>query len=125
MSKYRNKKSMREYEGVHYTFDSKAEASRFDELLVLLLAGEITNLRTQVKFELVPSVHITGQKRKKPALRYYADFVYIESSTGVQVIEDVKGMKTQTYTIKKHLLHWRYGEMFESGQWRFFENNYR
>ncbi|WP_416330384.1 DUF1064 domain-containing protein, partial [[Clostridium] innocuum] len=35
-------------------FDSKREASRYQELRLLEQAGEITNLRLQVPFELIP-----------------------------------------------------------------------
>ena len=49
--------------------------------------GEISDLRRQVAYELVPSVRFADANRAKPAIRYVADFVYVEK--GAEVIEDV------------------------------------
>lgn len=84
-------------------FHSQREANRYQELLLLVKSGEITDLRLQAPFELVPSVELDG--RKKPAIRYFADFVYIQG--GKQVIEDTKSphlRKDPVYRIKKHCL---------------------
>lgn len=84
------------------TFDSKAEARRHAELLLLERAGQICGLRRQVAFELVPGVKFAGAARARPAIRYTADFVYTERDK--QVIEDVKGVETPEFRIKRHLL---------------------
>lgn len=83
------------------TFDSKAEARYYGQLRLLERAGEIRSLRLQVPFELAPAVVLGG--RKRPALRYLADFVY-ETQTGVTVVADVKGAITESYRIKRHLM---------------------
>ena len=85
------------------TFPSQKEADRYVALLFLKNAGRIRDLRCQVAYELAPSVYLGG-KRKKPALRYFADFVYVDVESGVKVVEDVKGMITPVYRIKKHLM---------------------
>ena len=99
-------------------FDSKKEARRWFELLLLEQAGEISNLRRQVDFELIPAqqepdkVGKRGGKIKgrtiEQAVKYRADFVYhdIEGNT---IVEDCKGMRTKEYIIKRKLLLWRYG----------------
>lgn len=100
-SKYRNTKV--EQDGI--THDSGKEAKRWDFLRQLEQAGTITHLRRQVSFELAPSVHLKGEARKKPALRYFADFVYRRA--GVLVVEDTKSRPTRklaAYRIKKHLM---------------------
>ena len=51
-------------------FDSKKEAKRWQELVLLERAGEIKNLRRQVEFELIPK---TSHGRR---IVYRADFVY-------------------------------------------------
>lgn len=84
------------------TFDSKAEARRYSELLLLLRAGEIRDLRRQVVFELVPGVKLWGAKRARPAIRIVVDFQYIEN--GVTVLEDTKGMETPMSLAKRHLM---------------------
>ena len=85
------------------TFDSRREADRWLVLTERQKRGEITDLRRQVHFELAPAVILDG--RKKPALRYVADFTYTEN--GAMVIEDVKSAYTRkmpTYRIKRHLM---------------------
>ena len=98
-SKHRNKKTL--LDGI--IFDSKVESERYAELKLLEKAGEIVNLERKVKFELAPSVVING--RKRPPLRYYADFTYFLSG-GRFVCEDVKGSEkvTEGYRIKRHLM---------------------
>lgn len=97
MSKYRNKK----VQWNDNTYDSKKEARRHAELLLLQRAGQITNLETQVKFELLPSQRIDGKVVERP-VAYVADFKYLEN--GKVVVEDVKGMKTKDYIIKRKLM---------------------
>ncbi len=95
-SKYRNRAC--EHDGIK--FDSRRERDRWIELSRQLAAGEISELERQVVFVLADAVVIDG--RKKPALRYIADFVY--ERDGKTVIEDVKGMVTREYRIKRHLM---------------------
>lgn len=85
------------------TFASKAEAKRYTELKILERAGHISNLELQPKFELAPAVKYTGAARAKPALRYVADFRYVDH-LGNTIVEDVKGFKTDAYQIKRHLM---------------------
>lgn len=92
MSKYGNKPT----DG----YASKREANRAQEIKLLERAGLISELREQVVFELAPSVVVQG--RKRPPLRYIADFVYIED--GMQVVEDAKGFRPDSYRIKRHLM---------------------
>ena len=87
------------------TFDSKKEARRYTELKLLERAGEIAGLRTQVAYELAPRVRFASEERAKPAVRYMADFVYLQN--GVTVVEDVKSPATRSlpvYRLKKHLM---------------------
>ncbi|TCM62326.1 uncharacterized protein DUF1064 [Acinetobacter calcoaceticus] len=100
-SKFNNKKAV--LNGT--TFDSRKEARRFQELQILEHAGEIRELQTQYAFVLAEPVKFKNEPRRKPALRYFADFVYIKD--GCQVVEDVKSVATRTkdtYRIKKHLM---------------------
>lgn len=84
------------------TFDSKAEAARWAELMILERTGQIHGLRRQVAYELAPSVKYAGAARAKPALRLIVDFEY-RDATGL-VLEDVKGVRTTAFEIKRHLL---------------------
>lgn len=87
-----------EIDGV--AFDSKAEARYWRVLQYRIKAREITNLRRQVVYELAPAVVIGG--RKRPPLRYIADFVWDEG--GKTVTADVKGVVADAYRIKRHLM---------------------
>nr|WP_279088113.1 DUF1064 domain-containing protein [Comamonas thiooxydans] len=98
-AKYGNKKTVTP-DGVK--FDSRAEARRWGHLCMQLRAGEISELRRQVAYELVPAVKFADASRVKPAIRYVADFVYVEK--GVEVIEDVKGVLTTEFKLKRHLM---------------------
>lgn len=81
-------------------FDSAKEAKRYAKLRALEDAGKIQHLRLQVPFELLPSFECDGVKYR--GMSYVADFVYYRD--GKQVVEDVKGVKTPEYKLKKKLM---------------------
>ncbi len=101
-TKYGSKKV--EFDGK--TFDSKKEANRYYELRLLEREGAISDLQTQVKFELIPSQRINGKVVERPCT-YIADFVYMEN--GQKVVEDTKGFKTTDYIIKRKLMLYVHG----------------
>jgi len=84
------------------TFDSKAEAARYVELKALENKGKIKNLELQAEFELVPKQKLSTGKTER-AVKYKADFIY-ELPDGKKVCEDVKGVKTKEYIIKRKLM---------------------
>ena len=102
-TKYGNKKIV--LKGI--TFDSMAEANRWIDLNWMFHAGAISKLELQPVYVLAPGVKFDGEARAKPELRYRADFTYIEN--GVKVVEDVKGVETEAFRIKRHLMKWLHG----------------
>ena len=104
MSKYRNRKTV--LDGI--TFDSAKEANRYAELKLLERAGKITELQRQPGFTLIPKQVREGHMVER-ALIYKADFAYHDEETGQDVVEDVKGLKTKEYIIKRKLMLWEYG----------------
>lgn len=99
-NKYHNKKTIEN--GIK--FDSKKEAARFNELLMLQRAGVISDLQRQVKFEIVPK---NGKER---ASYYVADYVY-KKADGKMVIEDCKSAMTKKlslYILKRKLVKYKY-----------------
>ena len=102
MSKYQNKNVTVDGK----TFDSMKEFKRWRELSLLEKAGRVTDLQTQVKFELIPSQKI-GNRVVERACHYIADFVYVLD--GKKVVEDTKGFKTPDYIIKRKLMLWVHG----------------
>jgi hypothetical protein len=101
-SKYHSKKTV--VDGIE--FDSQKEARRFRELRLLEMAGKITDLQWQVKYELIPSQRIDGKVVER-ACSYVADFVYVQDEN--KVVEDTKGFKTADYIIKRKLMLWVHG----------------
>ena len=79
-------------------YASKKEAQRAHELKLMLQAGLITDLREQVRYELIES-----QEGERPC-HYIADFVYRISTTGESKVEDTKGFRTPEYKIKRKLM---------------------
>jgi hypothetical protein len=70
-------------------FDSKKEGERYGKLKIMLRAGIITDLKLQPVFEL-------------SSCKYKADFAYYKD--GVFIVEDVKGIKTPIYRLKKKMM---------------------
>lgn len=99
MNKYRNRPCQIGAE----KYRSQKEASRHQSLLLLQRAGKIAGLTREVPFVLAPKVHIAGEKRARPAVRYVLDFLY-STDDGRQVAEDAKGIQTPVYRLKKHLM---------------------
>lgn len=97
-SKYGNLKC--ELNGIK--FDSKREMMRYVELLSMQGRGEISGLELQVTFVLAGAVIVNG--RRRPPLRYIADFAYVKAGEERQTVEDVKGRVTEGYRIKRHLM---------------------
>lgn len=88
-----------EVDGV--TFASKREAARYAELKMLERCGAIHGLKLQPRFDVV----IFGEK----VCSYVADFQYFDNTSSRLVTEDVKGMKTPVYRLKKKLMKAVYG----------------
>lgn len=102
-------------------FASKREANRYLELRLLERAGEISDLRLQVDFELIPNQYRTEKrygKNGKPLkdkevllerkVVYRADFVYTDND-GKTVVEDTKGFRTTEYVLKRKMFLYKYG----------------
>lgn len=115
-NKYYNKKCT--VNGI--IFDSRKEARRYQELLLLERAGVIKSLQRQVKYVLIPAQYESferygkngqeltpGKKLIERECAYVADFVYEED--GKTVIEDTKGFKTKDFIIKRKLMLYTHG----------------
>ena len=87
-----------------YTFDSQREAARYGELLLLQKAGEISGLEVHPALVLQQAFAYRGKHVR--AIKYEADFSYIED--GTLVYEDVKGKETADFRIKWKLAQYLY-----------------
>lgn len=118
-SKYCNKKTVVETNGTRMSFDSRKEARRYKELLILLRAGEIRDLHLQEHFTLTRPYKLpNGEKVKRE--EYVADFVYRRRMTDSYgetywqiVVEDVKGVRTTEYLHKRNRMQEVYGITIE------------
>lgn len=86
-------------------YASAAESRRAAVLKLLERGGAIRGLREQVRYELIPAQE--GER----ACHYVADFVYEERGQQPDgalwwaiVVEDVKGVRTAEYVIKRKLM---------------------
>ena len=77
-------------------FDSAAEARRYTELRLMEKANVISELELQVPYPLTVAGH-------RVAL-YKADFRYFDREKQQWVVEDVKGVRTPEYKIKRKLM---------------------
>lgn len=106
-SKYKAKKTV--IDGIE--FHSIAEGKRYVDLKRLERGGAIKNLSLQPRFLLQEgfvNIH-TGNKER--AIEYVADFMYDEGSD--TIVEDVKGMKTSDYKIKRKLFIKKYQDKYK------------
>lgn len=99
MNKYHNKKCT--YKDM--TFDSKKERDYYIVLEMMLKNKKITDLKTQVKFELQPSFKFKGKTIR--SINYIADFTYMKD--GQLVIVDTKGYRTEVYRLKKKMMQFK------------------
>lgn len=102
-SKYKNKEVV--YDGIK--FKSTKERDRYIDLLLLERDGQIKDLELQPRYKLIDGVKFSDGSRAKPALRYTADFRYIDCKTGQTVVEDVKSKITKEstdYKMRRHMM---------------------
>ena len=109
----RNKYHARKKEVDGHVFDSSREAARYIELKALQAAGVISDLELQPAFVLQEAMVLRpGDKRDKRnylrAIRYTADFRYLEIKPDHIVIEEVKGQRTEAFNIREKLFRAKY-----------------
>ena len=93
--KYGNRKTV--VDGIK--FDSRAEA------------GVIRDLVLQPEFLLQDKFKHKGKTER--AVKYTADFKYFDILRGVYIVEDVKGVETEAFKIKRKLFLKRYGGAYD------------
>lgn len=106
-SKYNAKKTVVD----DIKFDSKREAERYCELKLLEKAKEIRNLELQPRF-LLQNKFKDKQGNTHRKIEYVADFLYIDKDDKA-IVEDVKGVLTDVYKIKKKMFLKIYDEQYE------------
>ena len=91
-------------------YDSKRESKRANDLKLLQITGFVSELKEQVKYLLIPAHYEYVNGKNKCIERecsYKADFTYwrhFPDGSVDFIVEDVKGVKTEVYRIKKKLM---------------------
>jgi hypothetical protein len=114
LEKRKNKYGATKVEVDGLVFDSKREAGRWRELVLMQAAGQITDLRRQEAFPLFAYVIGDGVWRRERTMatcvgQYVSDFSYVRD--GRKVIEDSKTKATRTavYMLKRKIVAANYG----------------
>lgn len=87
-----------------HNFDSTKEARRWGELKLLERAGEIRDLKRQVRIPLEGRDGPVKFIKSNRTAVYVADFVYFDTRLGAEVIEDAKGYETDVFKLKRAIL---------------------
>lgn len=90
-------------------FHSRKEANRYEELKLLERGHVIKELELQPEFILQEGYEYQGKKVRE--IKYLADFKYYDTEKKKYIVEDVKGMITDVYKIKKKLLLYKYRDI--------------
>lgn len=98
-----NKYSAKRIEVDGYQFASLAEGRRYEQLKLMVAAGEIRDLEPHPRFDMIVNRVRIG--------RYTGDFSYVETATGHRIVEDVKSRPTRTeaYGLRKNLMRALFG----------------
>ena len=91
-------------------FQSKLEGTRYQQLLWLLNADEISDLKLQPEFQIFEGYidSVTGEKHKS---RYYVgDFKYTDKKSHQTIVEDTKGIETDVFKLKWEMVQEKYPE---------------
>lgn len=102
INKYKNQKTIIN----NIKFDSKKEANRFVYLNMLLKANEIKDLELQKEFILQEAFDKNNKHYRK--ISYIADFYYFDLKRNRWIVEDIKGIRTEVYKLKKKLFEYKY-----------------
>jgi hypothetical protein len=115
LNKYRNHKVYSD----GMMFDSRKEARRYHELLLLQKTGKIRDLQRQVPFLLLPDQREPDTIGKRGGVhkgriierktQYIADFCYYDCESGQTIVEDTKGFRTPEYRLKKKMMLYFHG----------------
>lgn len=93
-------------------FDSKREYDKWLELKERQEKGEISNLRRQIEFTLIPRQTDDNGKFQYHPIRYKADFVFTDSK-GTEHVQDSKGFVTPEFRLKEKLFYYVFKKKIE------------
>ena len=101
-----------------FDFDSLTESRRYLYLKELEKCGEISDLKRQIKHELLPAYTVDG--RKVRGWNYISDFEYYDELERIYVIEDVKGRPEPIDKYKRKMFEWNNRDGINRREMKFF-----
>lgn len=107
MHKYHAQKTV--VDGI--TFDSKLEADRYLQLKLLAMAGEISDLKLQVEYQISQGWKNPETGEKVKSRFYVADFQYVDKEQRKIIAEDTKGVETAEFRLKWDLVRSMYPQI--------------
>lgn len=87
-------------------FSSKMEKDRYEQLKLLVQAGEIKELQLQPRFTLIEAFERNGEHFLP--IHYVGDFSYWDCKKKRRVVEEVKGYETEVFKLKYKLFKHRH-----------------
>ena len=91
-------------------FSSRLEAERFQQLMLLEQAGEISDLHLQHELQVFQGYVDPQTGEKKRSSFYLGDFFYVDVRNHKIIVEDTKGMETPEFRLKWKLAQSQYPE---------------
>lgn len=115
ISKYRNIKTV--IDGI--TFDSKKEAKRYQELMILKQSGDVEEFIRQPEYILQDGFVNPWTGKKEREIKYRADFLVKYKDQDHWIVEDVKGMgksnrfttRTSDFNLKRKMFILKYPDL--------------
>lgn len=89
------------------TFDSKAEAAYYKQLLMLKKSGEVESFEMQKRFILLDKFKHPSNNKTVRTISYIPDFV-VKYSDGTEKVIDVKGYETAVFKLKAKMFMSKY-----------------
>lgn len=90
-------------------FDSKLEHKRYKQLKTLQAAGEIRELEVHKDYVLVDKTLVRGTWER--AVKHEVDFDYFDVEAKRRVVEEIKGVRTAVWVLKRRLFVARYPQI--------------
>jgi hypothetical protein len=90
-------------------FDSKLEHKRYLQLKTLQAAGAIRELEVHKTYVLIDKEYVRGKPER--AVKHELDFDYFDVQEKRRVVEEIKGVRTAVWVLKRRLFVARYPQI--------------
>jgi len=109
MSERRSKYNAHPVDADGFHFDSLAEYHHYQMLKLMEQAGEIWNLKVHPRYLILDGFDHDAQHERP--IFYEADFSYFDKHDKCTIVQDVKGMRTALYRLKRKMFLAKYPQI--------------